>query len=168
VLFSRNIIKKFHLLKIATCVLCNTWNKIKLIEGLSFYTQRCIYIDPQRCKIEGNLDLIILWECFIYISMDEPILRTLEALTSLLSFPIGNTYGKVVWWLWGVKQIIILTKKEKGVRAKLTYSQAGQHAEYNPVRGGVGLLRPSRHQVVTCPKLRKVVNTVHVQANFLL
>jgi hypothetical protein len=59
-----------------------------------------------------------------------------------------------------------LTKKEQGVRAKLTYSQAGHHAEYNPVGGGVGFLRPSGHQAVTCPKLRKVFNTA--QVNFLL
>jgi hypothetical protein len=52
------------------------------------------------------------------------------------------------------------------VRAKLTYSEAGHQAEYNPVRGGVGFLRPSGHQAITCPKLREVVNTV--QGIFLL
>jgi hypothetical protein len=35
------------------------------------------------------------------------------------------------------------------VRAKLTYSEASHHAEYNPVRGGVGFLRPSGQQAVT-------------------
>ncbi len=59
-----------------------------------------------------------------------------------------------------------MTKKEQGMRAKLTYSQAGHQAEYNPVRGGVGFLRPSGHQAVTYPKLRKVINTVKV--NFFL
>jgi hypothetical protein len=52
------------------------------------------------------------------------------------------------------------------VKAKLTYSQAGHHAEYNPVRGGVGFLRPLWRQAVTYPKSKKVVNTV--QVNFLL
>jgi hypothetical protein len=41
-----------------------------------------------------------------------------------------------------------LTKKEQGARAKLTYSQAGHQAEYNPVRGGVGFFRPSGRQAV--------------------